>query len=61
MALYNLTENCNYGNMIEEMIHDRLVVSICNNAVSEKLQLDTKLTLETAKTTIHKKEAVHEQ
>ena len=61
MALYDLAENCNYGDMREEMIRDRLVVGIRDNALSEKLQLDAKLTLETAKTTIRQREAVREQ
>ena len=49
MALYNLAENCNYGDMKEEMIRIRLVVGIRDNALSEKIQLDAKLTLETAR------------
>ena len=47
MALYDLAENCDYEDMREEMIGNRLVVGIHNNALSEKLQLDAKLTLET--------------
>ena len=61
MALYDLAENCNYGDLKEEMISDRLVVGIKDNALSEKLQLDSRLTLESAKTAIRLKEAVHEQ
>ena len=34
-ALYNLTENCDYGDIKEEMIRDRLVVSIWDSALSE--------------------------
>ena len=49
MVLYDLVGNCDYG---EELICDRLVVGICNNALSEKLQLDATLTLETAKKSI---------
>lgn len=45
MALYDLAENCDYGHMREEMIRDRLVVGIRDNALSEKLQLEAKLTL----------------
>ena len=43
------------------MIHDRLVVGIKDNALSEKLQLDSRLTLESAKTAIRQKYAVHKQ
>ena len=28
MVVYDLAENCDYGDIKEEMIHDRLVVSI---------------------------------
>jgi len=49
MVLYNLAENCDYGAMKTEMIRDRLVVGIRDHALSEKMQMDPKLTLETAK------------
>ena len=41
MALYELAENCEYGAMHEEVIRDRLVVGIRDNALSEKLQMDS--------------------
>ena len=40
-----MAENCNYGNMKEEMIRDKLVVGIRDTALSQKLQLDADLTL----------------
>ena len=49
MALYELVENCEYGTMKDEMIRDRLVVGIQDDALSQKLQMDSSLTLETAK------------
>ena len=61
MALYDLARHCNYGEIKDEMIRDRLVVGIRECSLSEKLQLDPSLTLETAKKTIHQREAVHEQ
>ena len=61
MALYSLAENCEYGAMEEEMIRDRLVVGIRDTALSEKLQMDSALTLESAKKLIRQREAVHEQ
>ena len=61
MALYDLAENCDYGNIREEMIRDQLVVGIRDSTLSKKLQLDPKLTLEIAKTAICQKEAVCEQ
>ena len=62
MALYDLAQHCDYGEMKNEMIRDRLVVGIRDSSIlSEKLQLDSTLTLETAKKAIRQREAVHEQ
>ena len=61
LDLYKLTENCEYGALKEEMIRDRLVVGIRDGALSEKMQLDDQLTLESAKKAIRQREAVHEQ
>ena len=61
MVLYNLAENCDYGDIKEEMIRDRLVVGIRDTALSAKMQMDSTLMLETAKKSIHQREAVHEQ
>ena len=61
MALYALSEHCDYGNMTEEMIRDRFVVGIRDTALSEKLQMDPKLTLESAKKATRRREAVREQ
>ena len=36
MALYDLTENRNYGDFKEVMIYNRLIVSIHDVALSEK-------------------------
>ena len=43
------------------MIRDRIVVGIRDKALSERLQLDIKLTLESAKTSVRQREAIHEQ
>ena len=43
------------------MICYRLVVGIRDASLSERLQLDQKLTLKTANKSIHQREAVHEQ
>ena len=61
VALYELAEHCDYGDMTEELIRDRLVVGIRDTALSEKLQMDSGLTLEAAKKAIRQREAVHEQ
>ena len=43
------------------MIRDRIVVGLLDEALAEKLQLDSKLTLETAVTTARQSEGVHKQ
>jgi len=57
-SLYELAEHCGYGDLHNEMIRDRIVVGIRNSALSEKLQLDSKLTLETAVAQVRQSEAV---
>ena len=61
VELYNLAEHCNYGDLKSEMIRDRLVVGILDKSLSERLQLDSALTLEKAKKIIRQREAVQEQ
>ena len=61
MALYNLSEHCDYDKMKDEVIRDRLVVGIHDTTLSERLQMDPKLTLESAKIAIRQQEDVHEQ
>ena len=46
--LYALSETCNYGELTNEMIRDRIVVGIRDNAVAERLQIDPELTLDKA-------------
>ena len=60
-SLYSLIETCDYGNLKEQMLRDRLVVGIKDMAMSQKLQMDPDLTLEKAKKLIRQKEAVYEQ
>ena len=60
-ALYQLVETCEYGLFKEEMLRDRLVVGMKDVALSERLQMDPKLTLEKAKRELRQKEAVQEQ
>ena len=47
--------------MKEEMLRDRIVVGIRDRALSEKLQMDSELTLEKAKKAARQKEAVNDQ
>ena len=56
--LHALAEHCNYKDLHDEMIRDRTVVSLRDTALSEKLQLDSKLTLEKAVTTARQAETV---
>ena len=60
-SLYSLAEYCNYGTLHDEMIRDRIVVGISNTKLSEKLQLDTDLTLEKAVTQARQAEVVKRQ
>ena len=46
--LYTLADTCEYGDIRDEMIRDRLVVGIRDATLSQQLQLDAELTLEKA-------------
>ena len=59
--LYNLASDCNFGDLKNELIRDRIVVGIRDASLSERLQMDTELTLEKAKTLVRQREAVREQ
>ena len=60
-ALYDLAEFCEYGTLRDEMIRDRLVVGILDQALSERMQTDSELSLEKAKTMVRQKASVREQ
>lgn len=59
--LFSLAEHCGYGSLHDEMIRDRIVVGIRNNGLSERLQLDPRLTLESAIAQVRQSEAVKQQ
>ena len=61
MELYRLAESCDYGDLKDEMIRDRLVMGIRDAVLSQQLQLNADLTLEKAKKKIRQREAVGEQ
>ena len=42
-TLYSLIETCNYGELKDEMLRDRLIVSIRDAKLSESLQMDADL------------------
>ena len=56
-----LAEFCNFGNLRDELIRDRLVVGILDKQLSEKLQLDVDLTLEKAIIQAREKETIKKQ
>ena len=59
--LHALAEHCEYKDLYDEMIRDRIVVGLRDASLSEKLQLDSKLTLETAVTKARQAETVRQQ
>ena len=60
-ALHTLVEYCDYGNLRDQMVRDRIVVGLANAKLSERLQLDRKLTLDTAVTQARQDETVRKQ
>ena len=56
-----MAKSCEFGVMREELIQDRLVVRIYDNALSKRLQMKIELTLDKAKWLIHQRKAVKEQ
>ena len=59
--LYSLTTDCEFGELKEQLICDRIVVGIQDISLSEKLQMDADLTLKTAKRLVRQREAVQGQ
>ena len=59
-SLYNLVETCHFEDLKNEMIRDRIIVGIWNQALSEHLQTVADLTLEKVKTLVRQREAAHE-
>ena len=59
-ALYHLVESCDYSELKEEMLRDRIVVVMRDVRLSERLQMDPKLTLDKVKRELHQKEVVQQ-
>ena len=57
-ALYGLAEHCRYSALRKEMIRDCIVVGLRDVFLSEKLQLDTDLTLEKAVSAAQQNETI---
>ena len=60
-VLHQLVDTSEYGDIKQEMIHDRVVVCIRDKSLSERLQMESDLTLEKAKKLIRQSEAVQQQ
>ena len=56
-----MAESCEYGNIKDKMMRDRLVVGIRDQSLSKRLQMEVNLNLDTAKKLIRQKEAVQQQ
>ena len=52
-VLFNLVDSCHYAEFKEEMLRDRLVVGIRDLALSERLQMDSQLTLDRQQEAVH--------
>ena len=60
-VLCGLVEHCEYGELQNEMIRDRIVVGLTDASWAGKLQLNPELTLETAITKAQQSEMVKKQ
>ena len=60
-TLYSLIESCEYGDLKDEMLRDRIIVGIRDVTMSERPQMHADLTLEKAKKLVRQREAVQEQ
>ena len=60
-SVHALAQYCSYGDLHDKMIRDRIVVGICDAALSQKLQMDPDLTLEKATKMVRESEAVKKQ
>ena len=60
-ALHTLAEHCNYRQLKDDLIRDRIVVGLRDAKVAEKLQMDAELTFEKAVNQARQSEAVKKQ
>ena len=60
-SLHKLVEHCDYCALKDDMIRDTIVVGLCDEQLSEKLQLDPNITLKQAVDQARQKEAVRKQ
>ncbi|UYV64896.1 K02A2.6-like, partial [Cordylochernes scorpioides] len=60
-SLYKLANSCEFEGLHEQLIRDRIVVGVRDKALSERMQLDSELTLEKAVKLVRQQEAVRQQ
>jgi len=60
-SVHTPAENCKFGALRDELTRDRIVVGILDKKLSERLQLDSTLTLKTAITTVRQNEMAKKQ
>ncbi|UYV72487.1 hypothetical protein LAZ67_9003355 [Cordylochernes scorpioides] len=60
-SLYKLADSCEFEGLHEQLIRDRIVVGVRDKALSERMQLDSELTLEKAVKIVRQQEAVRQQ
>ena len=58
---HQLAENCEFGDLKNEMIRDRLVIGIRDGQLSERLQMESDLTLQKAEKLVRQRAAVSQQ
>ncbi|UYV60928.1 hypothetical protein LAZ67_1002859 [Cordylochernes scorpioides] len=60
-SLHKLADSCEFEGLHEQLIRDRIVVGVSDKALSERMQLDSELTLEKAVKMVRQQEAVRQQ
>lgn len=60
-SLYSMAEHLKFGNLHDELLRDKIVVGIKDKRLSERLQLDTDLTLQGAINKVRQSESVKQQ
>ena len=60
-ALYALVEHCNYGQLTDELVRDRLVVGLSDARLSERMQMEKDLDLEKAINMARQSEEIKKQ
>ncbi|UYV62413.1 hypothetical protein LAZ67_2000471, partial [Cordylochernes scorpioides] len=60
-SLYKLADSCEFEGLHEQLIRDRIVVGVRDKALSERMQLDSELTLEKSVKMVRQQEAVRQQ